>query len=120
MFKKILVIEDEPEIVRMLKSRLEANNYAVDSASDGVDGLKHVESEKPDLIILDIMMPGMDGYTFLKNLKHKPSGHQIPVIVLTAKSEIQDLFELEGVTDYVVKPYEPQNLLERVQKHLGH
>ena len=118
MSKKILVVEDEPEVVKMIKSRLEANDYSVTSAFDGVEGLKQVGAEKPDLIILDVMMPKMDGFTFLKELKHKFSHQTIPVIVLTAKAEMKDLFEMEGVVDYVIKPYEAKDLLERIQKYL--
>lgn len=118
MAKRILVIDDEPDVVKMLRARLESNGYNVVSASDGEEGLGKVGSEKPDLIILDIRMPRMDGYTFLRELKSKQEGNILPVIVLSAKGEMKDLFAVEGIRDYLVKPYRPEELLEKIRKHL--
>ena len=119
MEKKILVVEDEPEVVNLLRTRLEANHYGVMAAGNGVEGLKQIELEKPDLILLDILMPQMDGYTFLKELKRRKPDWNVPIIVLTAKSRMKELFEAEGVRDYMVKPYDAQDLLERIKKQLG-
>ncbi|MEI6632929.1 MAG: response regulator [Chlamydiota bacterium] len=115
MAKKILIVDDEPHIVEMLKSRLEANDYKVLSACNGEEGLKKVQDENPGLIILDVMMPEMDGWTFLKELKRE--GKHIPVIILTAKEKMQDLFELEGIKDYIVKPFKADELLEKISKY---
>lgn len=115
MAKKVLLIDDEPELVKMIKSRLEAHQYSVVTAPNGVLGLKLVESEAPDVILLDIMMPEMDGYTFTKELKSKHLNHVPPVIVLTARSEMKDLFEIEGVADYMVKPFRAEDLLEKIK-----
>jgi len=117
--KKILVIDDEPHFVKMLKRRLESCQYEVVSAPNGNEGLDRVATENPDLIILDIMMPEMDGYTFVKELKVKCENKMAPIIVMTAKAKMKDLFEIEGVADYVVKPYDPDELLEKVKKLLG-
>lgn len=97
------------------------------TATDGLDGLERALAIRPDLIITDIMMPGMDGFTFLRKLREKSQLSGIPVIVLTAKDKMEDLFLLEGIKtcDYIVKPFESDlllskiaQLLERVQKHL--
>lgn len=116
--KRILVIDDEPELVAMIKLRLEASDYDMLSAGDGEEGMTMAKKEKPDLIILDIMMPKKDGYTFVKEKKIDPEIKDIPVIILTAKTKMKDLFEIEGVSDYLVKPFEANELLEKVKKHL--
>ena len=126
--KKILVVDDEPSVLKVLKRRLESKNYDVLTAEDGLDGLEKALEGKPDLIISDIMMPTMDGYTFIKKLKAKPGLARIPVIILTAKEKMQDLFLFEGIKgcDYIVKPFETEELLnkisqllQRVEEHLG-
>lgn len=117
--KKILVVDDEPELLSMVKMRLEASDYEVCIASDGQEGLEKAETEKPDLILLDIMMPEKDGYTFLLEAKKKQSIKNIPVIVLTAMQKMKGLFKQEGVKDYILKPFDGQDLLEKVKKYLG-
>ena len=112
--KKILVIDDELELVDMLKIRLEANNYEVVAAVDGEEGMEKAKSEKPDLIILDIMMPKKDGYTFIKEMRTEQGIKSTPVIILTAKEKMKDLFAIEGVKDYIVKPFESAELLEKI------
>ena len=118
MSKKVLIIDDEVNTVKVVTSRLKANQYEVIAANDGEDGLKKLKNERPDLIILDIMMPKIDGYTFLRTIKTDGSLPKIPVIVLTAKDKMKDLFEIEGVKDYVVKPFKPEDLLQKVDKYL--
>ena len=119
MAKKILVVDDEPAIVKLVKLRLEAEHYEVVTAPDGASALAKTESEKPDLIVLDIRMPQMDGYTFVKNLQRNENGKGIPVIMLTAHEKMEELFAIEGVTDYVVKPFKSEELLVKVKKILG-
>ena len=116
--KKVLIVEDELDMVDMLKVRLEANNYEVITSSDGEEGFKKAKSDKPDLIVLDIIMPKKDGYTFVREARLDDSIKNIPIIVLTAKPGMKDLFAMEGIKDYIVKPFEAQELLEKINAHL--
>jgi DNA-binding response OmpR family regulator len=126
--KKVLVVDDEPSVLKVLTRRLATQNYDVVTAADGLEGLEKALADKPDVIISDIMMPGMDGYTFIKKLRANPALAAIPVIILTAKEKMQDLFLFEGIKncDYIVKPFEGDELiarlaqlLERVKTHTG-
>ena len=117
MKKKILIIDDDQSTVLVLKARLEANGFDVISASDGDEGLKLLEKQDPDLILLDIVMPKMDGYTFVRKMKYNNSIRPIPIIMLTASDQMKDLFELEGVKDYVVKPFDPGTLLKKINTY---
>ena len=116
--KKILVVDDEVELVELVKLRLEANGYEVVMANSGLEGLSKASSESPNLIVLDIGMAEMDGYTVLQKLKEDEKTKDIPVIMLTAYAKMQSLFEMEGISDYIVKPFEPQDFLARVDKVL--
>lgn len=118
MPKKILVIDDEKDIAELIKMRLETKGYEVITASDGDTGLEMAKIVKPGLIVLDVMMPRMDGLTFVKKLKLEKSIKNTPIIVLTCKEKMQDLFEMEGVKEYMVKPYDPNELLEKIRKYL--
>ena len=115
---KILVIDDDPTMVSALQERLEANRYAVITALDGEVGLEKAEREKPDLIILDVVMPTMDGYTFVRQLRTKPGTGKIPVIILSGREKMRDLFELEGINDFLIKPYQAQDLLKKIEELL--
>jgi len=117
--KKILIVDDESEFVAMVKIRLEANGYETLTAFNGDEGLKVAEEKAPDIILLDIMMPEKDGYTTLRELKKNARLKDIPVIVLTAKPGMKDLFEVEGVSDYMVKPFESSELMFKIRKILG-
>lgn len=119
MAKKILVIDDDPDLSYLLKARLEANKFEVITAYDGTEGLEKTKSEKPDLIILDILMPEKDGYVFVKELKSEEDIKDIPVIVISGKDTLKILFEKEGITDYLVKPLDIKELLEKINKRLG-
>lgn len=116
--KKILVVDDEVELVELVKIRLEAGGYEVIKANSGLDGLSKAAAELPDLIILDIGMAEMDGYSTLQKLKEEEKTKDIPVIMLTAYAKMQSLFEMEGISDYIVKPFDPQDFLKRVEKVL--
>ena len=120
MAKKILVIDDEPELVKALKIRLGSEGYEVVTAFDGERGIEKAQTENPDLIVLDIMMPKLDGFATLQELKRIATHDNPlpPVVVLTARDRLRDLFESEGIKDYVVKPFEHQDLLERIKKLL--
>ncbi len=117
--KKILIVEDELDLLTILKQRLEHHHYEVLEASDGEEGLKKVEESKPDLIILDIKMPKLDGYTFIKEMRTKKENAKIPVIVLTAHANLDSLFKVEGVTAYFTKPYETQTILAAIENALS-
>lgn len=118
MNKKILVIDDEKDVVKVLKQRLKNEHFDVMTAGDGDEGLAKLQAEKPNLIVLDIMMPMMDGYTFVRQMQSKDETKHIPIIILTAKEGLQDLFQLEGIQDYLTKPYEFKDLLGKVKKYL--
>ncbi len=119
MSKKILVIDDEPDIVKVVTARLQSAGYQTAVAFNGLEGLEKLKIEKPDLIILDVIMPQMDGYTFVKEIKSKHETKNIPIIMLSAKDKMKDLFAIEGVKDYIVKPFESEELLWRVSKSLN-
>jgi DNA-binding response OmpR family regulator len=114
MPKKILVVDDEADLVEILKLSLEMNNYEVITAFDGEEGFEKAKKEKPDLILLDIMMPKKDGWTFVREMKMDESIKHIPVIVLTGKDQLKDEFELEGVKDFIIKPVEIEVLLDKI------
>ncbi len=118
--KKILVIDDMPNIVTMVKARLEASGYDVIAALDGQQGLNFAYSEKPDLIILDIVMPAGGGYSVYTRLKMSPKTQSVPVIFLTAKDRPEDVARAYnlGAQYYVKKPYKPEMLLDTVKKVL--
>ena len=119
--RKILVIDDEPQLVDMVKMRLEANGFQVLSAKDGKEGLEKVRQEKPDLVLLDVMMPGMDGFEVFKRIKKDPKTMLIPVIMLTARGEVQSIFRAKDlrVTDYMIKPFEEQELLTLIRRYVA-
>ena len=114
--KKVLIVDDEVDFLEMLKIRLEANNYEVITAANGEDALDKVKSQKPDAVLLDIMMPEVDGYRVKARLAEDRQTAGIPVIFLTAKGFISDKVAglSLGVDDYIVKPFEPEELLARI------
>jgi two-component system KDP operon response regulator KdpE len=111
---KILIVDDEPHLVKLVRSNLEAQHFKVISAMDGVSALAMVEKEGPDLVILDIMLPGMDGFDVLQKIREFSS---VPVIMLTAKDQDVDVVKgLQlGADDYVKKPFSVHELLARVE-----
>lgn len=117
--KKILVVDDEPHIVKMVKNRLETNHFEVVTAYNGLECLQCVGVEKPDLIILDISMPRMDGYSVVKELRANAKTAEIPILILTAKEMMRDLLEMEHVSSYLVKPFRSEDLLDHVRKALA-
>lgn len=119
--KKILVVDDEPELRTAVKIRLEVEGYDVIAAENGKQCLELARAQKPDLIILDLMMPVMDGYTALKRLKEDPELAKIPVIILSIKEKIkmEGLFISDMIEDYVEKPFETQELLSKIKRILG-
>lgn len=118
MAKKILVVDDERHIVRLVQVNLEKVGYQVVTAYDGVEALEQVAKEKPDMIILDVMMPRMDGFEVLKKLQSDAATREIPVIMLTAKAQDADIFRgwSSGVSSYLTKPFNPRELLTFVER----
>lgn len=116
--KRILAVDDERHIVRLIQVNLERAGYQVATAFDGPEALKKVESEKPDLIVLDVMMPRMDGFEVLKRLRASPETREIPVIMLTAKTQDADVFRgwSAGVSAYLTKPFNPLELITFVKR----
>ena len=117
--KKILIIDDDRMNTLLVQSRLQSSQYEVIYASDGVSGLEKVKSEKPDLIILDVEMPRMNGYTFMNEFKKMDLSQTIPVVVLTSHSENQPIFGLKGVRGYLIKPIDMTVLEEKLKQCLG-
>ena len=123
--KRILVVDDEPEMVKMLKMSLETASYEVIAAYNGQEGIDKTKKERPDAIILDLMMPEKDGFAACKEIKNDPECAHIPIMVLTAISDhlthtryAKSMgLELEA-EDYVDKPVDPNLLLERLAKLL--
>lgn len=118
MAKKILAVDDERHIVRLVQVNLERQGYQVVTAYDGKEALEKVASENPDLIVLDVMMPYMDGFEVLQNLKKNPDTREIPVIMLTAKAQDADVFRgwQSGVDCYLTKPFNPMELIAFVKR----
>ncbi len=114
--KKILVADDEEQLALALKIRLESRGYQVTMVHNGQQALERAVAEPPDLVILDVLMPVMDGYSCVRELNKRVGRGKIPVIILTARERLKDLFELEGVEDYVVKPFDHEDLLIRIER----
>jgi len=119
--KRILVIDDEMDFVKMLQARLRIEGYEVLVAEDGIKGVQTARKEKPDLIILDIMMPGLDGHSVCDTLKKSILTWSIPVIYLTARTgQADELLAMEkGARYYLTKPYNPSMLLEMIKSALS-
>ncbi len=118
--KRILVVDDELDFVKMLQARLRIEGYEVLTAEDGIQGLQIARKEKPDLIILDIMMPGLNGHSVCDMLKKSTLTWSIPVIYLTAKTgQTDELMAMEkGAKYYLTKPYNPAVLMEMIKSAL--
>ena len=119
MAKTIFVIDDEPGVLEELDAWLSDEGYNVITAQNAFDGLAKLDEIRPNLIILDIMMPEMDGFEFLSKLKRNFRTSQIPVIMLTAKVESEAIMKAQELkaTDYVMKPFETDELLQLIQKY---
>jgi len=117
MPKKILVVDDEAQLVDMVKVRLEANNYLVLTAFDGQEGLEKAYKDNPDLIILDLMLPQMDGYKVCALLKADTRYNKIPIIMFTARAQDSDkkMGEKVGADAYITKPFEPEELIAKIK-----
>ena len=117
---KILVVDDEVHILKIIDYKLRTAGYTVIAATDGLEGLEKARVERPDLILLDVMMPRMDGFQALEALKRDPSTKAIPVFMLTVKGKEMDrLRGLQmGIAAYITKPFSPNALLARIDETL--
>lgn len=121
MAKRILLVDDEPNLVLLMEARLKVNGYEVLTANNGQTALEVAKKEKPDLIILDLMLPKMDGYKVCALLKKDVRYAKIPIIMFTARAQQEDiqLGEEVGADAYITKPFEPKILLSKMGELLG-
>lgn len=114
---KILVIEDEPKVASLLQETLKLEGFQVKIAPDGEKGLELIARQQPDLVVLDVMLPGIDGWQVLEEIRSNPATTRLPVIVLTAKTESKSkIFGLKhGADDYITKPFDPLELAARIE-----
>jgi len=119
--KKTLIADDKSEVVELVKATLEGGDYQTISASDGREALEKIKREKPDLVLLDIIMPRMDGFEVLSEVKKDPRTKEIPIIMLTAKGQKldKDKGRRLDAEDYIVKPFSPSHLLHKIKEVSG-
>lgn len=119
--KRILVIDDNPQLVDLLKIRLEYSGFEVLAAFDGQEGLEKARSNNPDLIILDVMLPKINGYKVCRLLKFDIKYKQIPIIMLSsrAKSSDAEVGYRTGANEYLFKPYDPKKLIDIINKYIN-
>ena len=119
---RVVCIEDEPEMIDLVRLILGRKGFDVIGADGGIEGLEKVKREKPDLVLLDLMMPDMDGWEVYQQIKADPDIKDIPIVIVTAKAQSIDKvlgLHIAKVDDYITKPFGPQELLESVEKILG-
>ncbi len=119
--RKVVCVEDEPEMIDLMRLILSRKGFEVIGANGGVKGLETIRSEKPDLVLLDLMMPEMDGWQVYQQLKADPKTENIPVVVVTAKAQNIDKvlgLHIAKVDDYISKPFSLQELVDRVEQVL--
>lgn len=122
MLKRILIIDDDDQILKVVGRLIESMGYEVIKANGGKDGLTAAEAENPDLILLDIIMPKVDGHAVLRQLKNNPKTANIPVIMLTAKDDPQNIVDSMvdgGAVDYIIKPFVSEELLQKISKDIN-
>ncbi|HEY4686774.1 MAG TPA: response regulator [Candidatus Subteraquimicrobiales bacterium] len=118
---KILLVEDEPDIIRLVKFTLEQRNFEVVATSNGLAAIEIASTEKPDLILLDVMMPVINGYDTCVRLKKNEKTKDIPVIILSAKAQKKEVDRAlkVGAADFIAKPFSPRELREKIEKILS-
>lgn len=122
MAKKILIVDDSPTIVEITKAMLRDEGFEIETAENGKEALDKIESFGPDLVLLDIMMPDMDGYAVVRTLRRKAkpgSPDYTAVIVVTSKDKMREMFELEGIEGYLVKPFFRTELMQKIDEVFG-
>ncbi|MBI3648135.1 MAG: response regulator [Actinobacteria bacterium] len=118
---RILLVDDDPVILRLLEVNFRIDGFEVDSASRGEEALEKAAANPPDAVVLDVMMPGLDGWEVCERLRANPSLAGIPVVFLSARVRDEDRTRGEalGIADYVSKPFDPTDLVELVRRHLA-
>jgi DNA-binding response OmpR family regulator len=118
----ILVVEDEEQVRTLLAKLLEKNDYDVATAADGLDAMKFLEGDKPDLMLVDVMMPRLDGFSLVKAVRFKPDCRHIPIIFLTAKTDARSMIEgiNVGAKFFLTKPFQIGDVLAKIRKALEH
>jgi len=119
---KILIVDDEPDLVQTLRDRLEMNGYDIVTANNGKEGLEKAVQERPNIILLDVIMPVMDGLEMLEALRKHPECKDCAVIMVTARSQRQDIVRAKvcGIQDYIVKPFDLSELIEKIENIVDH
>jgi len=119
--KRILAVDDEPHILKLVAFSLKAKGFEVLEATDGLSAVAVAEAEMPDLILMDVMMPALDGYEACRRIKANPATAGIPVVMLTAKAQVaeQKTGLDAGAKDYICKPFTPKDLVAQVESLLG-
>jgi DNA-binding response OmpR family regulator len=121
MQKVILLVEDEPNILDPLEFLLERNGMTVDSVVDGAAACRRLEETTPDLILLDVMIPNIDGFEVLRTVRARHSRDDLPVLMLSAKGQEADRLKARalGANDFITKPFSNDDLIRRIRRHLG-
>jgi DNA-binding NarL/FixJ family response regulator len=119
---KLLLIDDDPNLILLVKDYLEFNGYQVLTASQGMEAMKILEKQTPDLIICDVMMPEMDGYTFVEEIRKNNNFDWLPIIFLSAKGQSKERIKglTKGADVYMVKPFEPDELVAQIESTLSY
>ncbi len=117
--KRILIVDDDAASAAEMKEFLEGKGYSVFYVSDGSQALSAIKENKPDLILLDIIMPVIDGFTVAKQIRYDEQTKGIPIVVFSAQEGMKELFAIEGINEYLVKPVDKEKLLETILKKLG-
>ncbi len=120
MTKRVLIVEDEPSVRDLEKLILEQEGYEVVEARDGLEGLTKAEFKRPDVILLDLMMPDVSGGRMFDEMVNHPATAGIPIIVVTGKPDAHEIFDTSiGESNVVMKPFEPGALVDRIREHIG-
>ncbi len=120
MKKRVLVVEDEKDIRDILNYILTTSGYEVNTANNAFNFFKEIELSKPDLILLDVMLPDGNGLELCKAVKNSPQTAHIPVIIISAQISVSEVFEESDADDFIPKPFDIENVVWRVEKHLTH
>ena len=119
--KRILIVDDDPNMLLLMEFNLAARGYAIEKATEGPSGVRRAVEGGFDLVILDVMLPGISGFRILESLREDPRGRDVPVLLVTARSRMEDFERASraGATDYIMKPFDPIALVEQVDRLLS-